>query len=309
MEFGKVHDLSQINEINWSLPPEDPLTSRVLKNMSSKSTSLWIGAPAWNHKEWLGRIYPQKTKPQDYLKYYSRYFNTIELNTTHYRIPTSDQTIKWLEKVEGHFLFCPKIFQGISHERSGLTDREMLHMWFQFIENLGNHAGPSFLQLPPHFDYSHKALLFKFLLLWPPHLRLALEFRHPSWFQNGVVLPALVEYLQTRKIGLVMTDVAGRRDVLHSSISAPFTMIRFIGNELHPSDMIRAKLWNDRLENWSNRGLQEVFFFTHEPDDILVPDLVEKLKTFSFFSENYPLSGDTTRSLDLSHPGETLKLL
>lgn len=283
MEFGKVHDVSQLDLTNWQLPAEDLLVPPFLKAIEPSKSQLLIGAPAWSHKEWVGKIYPPKTKASDYLFHYSRYFNTIELNTTHYRIPTPEQTRKWTEKVPENFIFCPKVYQGISHDLTGLTDKLLLQNWFEFLNDLGKHCGPSFLQLPPHFDYSKKAVLFKFLQSWPDEFKLALEFRHTSWFQNGVIIPALTQYLQSRKIGLVVTDVAGRRDVLHSSVSAPFILIRFIGNELHPSDFIRAKNWNNRLETLSQQGLHEIFFFVHQPDDILIPEMTERLKSLSFF--------------------------
>ncbi len=288
MEFGKVKDTAELDRISWALPPDSPLNQTFLKSLPPQKIKIWMGAPAWNHKSWVGKIYPPNTKAADYLYHYSRYFNTIELNTTHYRIPSADQTKKWLEKVPSSFLFCPKIFNGISHSFKGLTDLSLLQEWFHFLDELGPHRGPSFLQLPPHFDYGYKALLFKFLQLWPERYSLALEFRHPSWFQNHQILPALTQYLQTRNIGLVITDVAGRQDVLHTSISSPFALIRFIGNELHPSDYKRADLWYERLSQWKQIGLHDVFFFVHEPDDTLVPEMTEHIRSLNFFQNDPP---------------------
>lgn len=285
MEFGKVHQTSLLDKINWELPHLDPLVQPFLNKLKTHTTKLWIGAPAWSHKEWVGKIYPEKTKAADYLFHYSRYFNTIELNTSHYRIPTTEQTQKWIEKVPDTFVFCPKVFQGISHDFTGMTDASLLTAWFDFLNQLGPYCGPCFMQLPPHFAYNQKALLFKFLQMWPDKHQLALEFRHPSWFENGVILPALTQYLQSRNMGLVITDVAGRRDVLHSSVSASFAMTRFIGNDLHDTDFVRAKLWNERLEQWSAQGLKDIYFFVHEPDDVSVPEMTEFFKTLSFFSE------------------------
>lgn len=273
MEFGK---LRSVENVDWTLPPEDPQTLEYLKSLpTTGETHFFIGTPAWGHKEWIGKIYPEKTKAADFLKFYSHNFNTIELNTTHYRIPTEEQTQKWLSQVTENFVFCPKLFQGISHSESGLLAKALLTEWFRFLNNLKHHRGVCFAQFPPHFDYTRKALLFHFLQLWPAEYELALEFRHPSWFQEGRILPALTKYLQSRNVGLVITDVAGRRDVLHSSVSAPFTVLRFIGNDLHPSDFPRAKAWSLRLQQWQKAGLQKVYFFTHEPDDIKAPELAE----------------------------------
>lgn len=274
MEFGNISD---IENINWKLPLENSATLDFLSRLKLKNADnffqYYLGAPAWSHKEWVGQIYPLKTKPADYLYYYSRYYQCIELNTSHYRIPSPDVCEKWLAAVDTSFLFCPKVFQDISHKAGGLKNKELNAEWFRFLENLKSHAGPSFLQLPPYFDYSRKSELFYFLQNWPSEFLLALEFRHPSWFKDGQILVALTEYLQSRNIGLVITDVAGRRDVLHSSLSADFSLVRFIGNDLHPSDFSRLALWADKLKNWSSSGLSKVYFFIHEPDDIKTPEM------------------------------------
>lgn len=289
MEFGKLNDIAQLDLMSWDLPPADPKSVDYLSSLKSKnaeeSYKVWMGAPAWGHKEWIGKIYPPKTKAADFLFHYSRYYNTIELNTTHYRIPSVEQVQKWCAAVPGDFKFCPKIVNSISHDARGLIDPELHQAWYDSIREFGSSLGPCFLQLPPHFDYQQKALLFQFLKLWPDEFPLALEFRHPSWFQDQHVLPALAEYLQSRKIGMVITDVAGRRDVLHSTVTAPFTMIRFIGNDLHATDYKRADIWNTQLNEWKKQGLQEVFFFVHQPDDVLAPDMSEYLRGLDHFAE------------------------
>lgn len=296
MEFGKVRDTHILDQIEWRGPSIDPRTSGFLRDFKSDpSTQLWIGAPAWNHKEWVGKIYPPKTKPADYLKHYSQFFNTIELNTTHYRIPTPEQTKKWRSQVSSDFLFCPKVYQGISHERGGLVDAPLIRGWLQFLENLGTQGGPSFLQLPPSFDYGSKLLLFKFLQGWPAEHRLALEFRHPSWFQNGSLLPALTEYLHSKNMGVVILDVAGRRDLFHGGVTTEFTMVRYIGNSLHATDYVRAANWNTQLAQWEVEGLKKVFFFVHQPEDIFVPEMTAYLRELSFFKSKMrpPVPVDT----------------
>lgn len=272
MEFGKLTDLSKLADLDWKLPADPPPNAQVLK--PGVGTQFWMGAPAWNHKEWIGKIYPEKTKPTEFLHHYARAFNTIELNTSHYRIPSSEQTQKWRAQVPSSFVFCGKLHQGISHSRGGLLDQKLHAEWFRFLEDLGENRGPSFLQLPPFFAYTDKAELFHFLQNWPREFALALEFRHPTWWTlEGQILPALQQYLQGKNMGLVITDVAGRRDVLHTTLGADFTMLRFIGNDLHPTDFERAHHWSQKLKLWKNQGLKQAFIFVHEPDDISVPEM------------------------------------
>lgn len=274
MEFGKI---SNIENVRWQLPEDVSSSIDFLKSLNSPSgpAKYYIGTPAWGHKEWVGKIYPPKTKAADFLVHYAQNFNTIELNTTHYRIPASEQAEKWKSQVNADFVFCPKVYQGISHSPAGLLDKTLLKEWFSFLGNLTSHLGPCFIQFPPTFDYGKKAALFHFLQQWPKEFELALEFRHPSWFNNGQILPALEKYLQTQRIGLVITDVAGRRDVLHTSITSNFTMLRFIGNDLHPTDFARAQDWAERLNQWSLAGLKRVFYFVHEPEDTKAPEMAQ----------------------------------
>jgi uncharacterized protein YecE (DUF72 family) len=239
----------------------------------------YLGTPAWGHREWTGKIYPLGLKASEYLHHYAQSFNTIELNTTHYRIPTAEQAKKWQDQVQDRkdFLFCPKVFQGISHTPGGLHNQQILKEWFSFLEKMTPHLGPCFIQLPPHFDYSKKATLFYFLQSWPAEFELAIEFRHSSWFEGPRILGALEKYLRQKKISVVITDVAGRRDLLHTSLTAEFVMLRFIGNDLHPTDFTRAQAWSERFAKWSAAGLSRFFFFAHEPDDIKAPELAQSV--------------------------------
>lgn len=284
MEFGKLDDLSNVD---WSLPPNDKLSLHYLEKNDAIKANWYLGTPTWGSRTWLGKIYPDGTKSSDFLHHYSRAFSTIELNTTHYRLPTRELVKSWCDQVPAHFRFCPKFPQTISHSNNGLIDTNLMQEWHRALRDFGSKLGVSFIQFPPYFDYSSRAILHHFLEAWPSDLPLALEFRHPSWFQHGSVIPALVNYLQSKNIGLVITDVAGRRDVLHTSISAPFVLLRFIGNELHPSDFERAQAWGERLHQWTQAGLQSVYFFAHEPDDITCPELADYL--VKEFNKNFNL--------------------
>lgn len=273
MEFGKI---SNVDSVDWSLPADSEATRAYLQSqMPLTRPHFYLGAPAWGIRQWLGTIYPPKTKASDYLYHYSRAYQCIELNTSHYRIPSAEQVEKWASQTADNFLFCSKVHQDISHRRYGLADKTLLTAWYSYLNILKTKRGPCFLQLPPHFGYDSKYEFFQFLKQWPDEHELAIEFRHPSWFSERQILPALADYLRTRKIGCVITDVAGRRDVLHTTLSSDFTMVRFIGNDLHPSDISRMQAWAERLKEWTDLKLQRIFFFIHQPDDMLTPQMTQ----------------------------------
>ena len=128
------------------------------------------------------------------------------------------------------------------------------------------------MNTPKHFfDESQLPILENFLNRFPPEIPLAVELRHESWFENGNRKWA--DILQQYNRTAVITDVAGRRDVLHMELTNATTMIRFVGNDLHPTDHFRTAEWVERLSRWSEYGLKEAYIFTHEPDNLLAPEM------------------------------------
>lgn len=263
MEFGKLHN---IEKVCWELPIDDPTNPERLKN--NESFKLHFGSPAWGVKHWSGKLYPKKTPAEEFLFHYSQHFNCIELNTSHYRIPDYKTLNGWRSKVPESFQFCPKVYKEISHGKMGLVDKKLLSAWTRFLSEMQGSLGPCFIQLHEMFSYHDKKLLFHFLESWPSEFKLTLELRHSSWFEQGRVLPALVDYLHRKNIGLVITDVAGRRDILHSSLSSSWTQIRLIGNNLDPSDERRLRDWAQRISEWKKLGLKDAYLFLHQSDDL-----------------------------------------
>lgn len=270
MKFGKASDLSSVN---FEFPVE-PLANKnrldrfELGNSMGKPL-LYIGATGWSMKEWNGKWYPDKTKTADYLKHYGRQFNTIELNTTHYRIPTTEMVEKWYHTVPADFRFCPKIPQSISHRNDFGQSTGDLQRFVGRLDGMKEKLGCAFVQLPPYFGADRLKILEAFLDRWPRLLPLAVEVRHESWFTDPYATEALMDALAARGVAAVITDVAGRRDVLHNYVTAPRTMIRFVGNGLVETDYERLKDWSAKLKDWN---LPETYFFPHQPDNILSPD-------------------------------------
>ncbi|WP_273445340.1 DUF72 domain-containing protein [Neolewinella agarilytica] len=270
MKFGKASDLSSIH---FELPL-DPLANRSRLDRyelgaDGERPNIFIGATGWSMKEWVGKWYPDKTKTADYLKHYGEQFNTIELNTTHYRIPDAETIRRWYETVPADFRFCPKVPQSISHRNDFGMNGGELQQFVGSLDGLKEKMGCAFVQLPPYFGADRLRQLETFLDRWPRLLPLAVEVRHESWFADPFATEALMDALASRQIAAVITDVAGRRDVLHNYITAPRTMIRFVGNGLIPTDYSRMEEWADKLKEWN---LPETYFFPHQPDNILSPD-------------------------------------
>jgi phosphoglucosamine mutase len=72
--------------------------------------------------------------------------------------------------------------------------------------------------------------------------------------------------------GAVISDTAGRREAVHMRCTAPFLVLRFGGNDLHPSDSERIKTWVNRISDWHQGGLRELYFLIHQPDSVNTPE-------------------------------------
>ena len=91
MKFGKLQDISKVD---FTLPPDAGENELFFDRLpKSENVTIYIGCTGWSMKEWVGRVYPKGTKTKDYLQHYGKQFNTIELNTTHYRIPSFELSL------------------------------------------------------------------------------------------------------------------------------------------------------------------------------------------------------------------------
>jgi len=280
MKFGKLLD---ITNVDFTLPDESGMNDDVFSNFDHKEHNLYVGCTGWGTKEWKGTYYPTKTKAADFLKEYAKQFNSIELNSTHYGTPKPETLQRWYEETPPDFIFCPKIHKAISHRKTLGTDSDIIENTMNALSIFNEKLGPCFMQLPPYFDSSRMKSLEHFFEAFPSEFDLSIELRHESWFSDDVVMDELQSMALEYNIGLLMTDVAGRRDVLHMRVATDYIMVRFVGNatstELHPTDYERIDSWVEKLDEFTKKGIKNIYFFPHEPDNILAPELADYLCT------------------------------
>lgn len=276
MKFGKLQNISNVN---FKLPNDHEKTTLLLNHLPKNEALpiVYVGCTGWSEKAWVGRVYPTGTKANQFLFHYGKQFNTIELNATHYRIPTLSTVENWRQAVPKDFKFCPKIPQSISHSRDLGMSSEYIDLFLTSIYELRENLGCCFMQMPPYFEISRLPMLERFLEKWSKEIPLAIEVRHESWFNDSDNFNRLFNLLEKYQISTVITDVSGRRDVLHQRLTTDTAMIRFVGNELHQTDFERVDEWVERLKYWFENGLKTAYVFPHEPDNILAPELADYL--------------------------------
>ncbi len=258
MQFGKVEYPEQID---FRMPDDHPDTAKVLKKSNTDKLSVYVGCAKWNKQDLKG-FYPRGTK--DELEYYSRQFNSIELNATFYRIFPEEQFKKWYDKTPDDFKFFPKLVQNISHLKRLNDDvQPYVDQYLSSALQLKEKLGTIFLQLHGNFAPKNFDRVIRFIEKWPREIRLAVEFRHTDWFNDEVVAKELYDLLEKNNISNIITDTAGRRDLLHMRLTNNEAFIRYVGAN-HKTDYSRLDDWVIRLKKWKDLGINHIHFFVHQ---------------------------------------------
>lgn len=285
MEFGKVAD-AQFLEIDFTLPPDAAITTDTLSRSERKQPlQVYVGCASWGQKVWKGNLFPPKTKDADFLSEYVKHFNMIELNATHYRMYDAETITKWKNKAAANpgFKFCPKVNQLISHIKRLKGADELTTSFLESMLAFEEKLGPIFLQMSDNYLPKNFAELEIYLESLPRDLPIFTELRHRDWFADAAHRNAAFALMQRLGIGAIITDTAGRRDVIHMALPTNEAFIRFVGNALHPTDYIRIENWVERIKQWAHQGLRAVYFGMHQSDEVAAPILcdylIERLNT------------------------------
>lgn len=273
MDFGKVA-IEELKLIDLTLPHDPRWNNHILPGKKAANPKIFVGCAKWGRTEWIGKLYPERTREANFLDHYVQHYNSIELNATHYKTYTPSEIKKWADKAEGKdFIFCPKVPQTISHYSSFVNIDDKTNAFLEGILAFQEHLGPIFLQVSDKFSPKKKEILFNYLQSLPTDLQFFLEVRNPEWFANKAEIENLLQTLSDLNVGYIITDAAGRRDCAHMFLTIPKAFIRFVGNSLDLTDFIRIDDWVNRIKFWLDNGLQELYFFMHMHDEAYSPEL------------------------------------
>ncbi len=258
MKFGSVDNPE---DIDFTLPADHVDTIRVLQKKPSDKTNIFVGCAKWNKADLKG-FYPRGTK--DELEYYSRQFNSIELNATFYRIFPPEQFSKWYDKTPDNFRFFPKLSQEISHwKRLNEDINPVVDNYLASAINLKEKLGCVFLQMHSNFAPKDFDRVVNFAESWPKEVPLAIEFRHTNWYNDKAIAEDLYQLFEENNISNIIVDSAGRRDIMHMRLTNSRAFVRYVGAN-HQSDYTRLDDWVERLKIWKDNGIENINFFVHQ---------------------------------------------
>lgn len=154
-----------------------------------------IGTMGFSYPAWSGGVfYPRGVKPADYLAYYAKCFDAVELDTTFYAIPAPDRVRRWASAVGPDFRFSLKTPRDITHADDVSAAAAMMASFVTSVREFGEKLGVILLQFPPSFDARRFRELQGLLATIPTDIPLCAEFRHASWWAWGDTAQFLADY-------------------------------------------------------------------------------------------------------------------
>jgi uncharacterized protein YecE (DUF72 family) len=205
-----------------------------------EKSSVRLGTSGFLYEHWRRRFYPPSTRSAE-LEYYAARFDTVELNVTFYRLPSSATFRSWASRVPEGFVYAVKASRYLTHIQRLRDSREAVDLLMERAIELGPHLGPILLQLPPDLpaDLEHLA---ETLEAFPSSVRIAVEPRHESWFTEE-----FRRLLVDRGAALCLADRRGPITPIWRT--AGWTYVRFHGGRASPRPCYGSRA----LEAWAAR--------------------------------------------------------
>lgn len=148
-------------------------------------SKLYIGTSGWSYDNWVGDFYPDGTSKSDYLEYYVKQFNSVEVNATFYRLPFENMVKGWWNKAPDDFRYSIKANRRITHYNKMQDIDEYLDRFLSRVYELESVLKTIFWQFPPSFE-KDTARLKSFLQKLPDDRQFAFEFRDTSWLDVNI---------------------------------------------------------------------------------------------------------------------------
>jgi uncharacterized protein YecE (DUF72 family) len=144
-----------------------------------------VGTSGWQYRHWRGTFYPQGLAQARELEFYAERFSTVESNAAFYRLPERATFADWAARTPPDFIWAVKVNRYLTHVKRLADPAEPVRRFLAHAAGLGGKLGPVLLQLPPDLRRNDERL-DRTLAQFPPTVRIAVEFRHQSWWHDDV---------------------------------------------------------------------------------------------------------------------------
>ncbi|GAB7190904.1 DUF72 domain-containing protein [Kineococcus sp. NUM-3379] len=222
---------------------------------------LFVGTSGWSYDHWEDVLYPRGTPPRERLAHYAREFGTVELNASFYRWPREAAFASWNRRLPEGFAMSVKAPRGLTHAKRLYAPERWVERITACWHELRDRRAVLLVQLRPDHARDDERLRW-FLALLPPWVRVAVEFRHPSWHDEAV-------YALLAEHGAAYCVMSGANLPCVLRATAPFVYVRLHGPDhghLYAGSYPAADLawWAQRIREWDAAGLDVYAYFNND---------------------------------------------
>ena len=222
--------------------------------------AVWVGCAGWAYRDWRGVLYPEKMPQREWLARYAQEFDTVEVNSTFYRLPSTDTVSTWVAETPAAFRFAVKASRYITHIKRLREPEKYVERFLEGVAPLASAGKLATIlwQLPPNFqrDDERLDLALEAIRARAPG-RHCFEFRHPSWFA-----PDVYTLLGAHGVALVISDDPDL-PFQERELTTSWTYVRLHrgarGNRGNYS-VRELATWRRRIAAWRSRAEVLVYF-------------------------------------------------
>jgi uncharacterized protein YecE (DUF72 family) len=219
---------------------------------------LWIGTSGWHYDHWRGLFYPPALPRREWFSHYAAHFDTVEIDSTFYRLPEEATFDAWREAAPAGFRYALKLSRYLTHLKHLRDPAPPLRLFLERARRLRDRLGPILVQLPPRWAPDLPRLA-GFLAAAPRGQRFAVELRDPRWLSD-----ATFALLRRRGAALCIHDAIEDHP---REATADWVYLRFHGaGSLYAGSYPPQRLAAEarRIRAWLRRGLDVHAYFNND---------------------------------------------
>lgn len=244
--------------------------------MRDSKPKYYIGCSGWHYDHWRGLYYPPGLPQKEWLSFYAKHINTVEINSSFYRLPSITSLIRWKKTTPDTFVFSTKVSRYITHVKKLRKSEIALDNFLSRVSMLKKNLGPLLYQLPPTMKRDD-AMLYDFLSVLPRNYYHTFEFRHESWINDSVF-----QLLHKFNIALCIYDMPDIDIPLINT--ADFIYLRFHGNRKLYSSCYsdnEIRKWSQDIQRLSGNVEAVYIYFNNDSQAFAVKNAQVMIKYLS----------------------------